>query len=690
MTRFAPVTLLAGVLIGLGACSPPPAPPPAASAPVVHGIDVAGMDRSVQPGDDFNAYANGGWAKATTIPADKSSAGPWATVSDLTRQRTADLIQGISSAGANASDEERKIGDFYAAYMDEAAIEAKGFAPVEPALRAIAAIADRHALARAIGETMRADVDPVNNTNFQTGHLFGVFVSQGLDDPSHNVPYLLQGGLGLPDREYYLSPAPQMAAIRTAYQTYLVSAFSLAGLSDARTRAARVLALETKIARAHATRVESGDVRAAKIWRRANFTTNAPGLDWPAFFDAASLSSSSDVIVWQPKAVPGIAALAASEPLDAWKDWLAFHAMDDVGNVLPKAFVDARFACYGKALSGIETLRPRWQRAVDVTSDALGEAVGKAYVARYFPAETKARVQAMVDDLVHAFGARIDALTWMSAATKAKAKAKLATLRVGVGYPDTWRDYSGLTVQKDDAVGNFQRASLFDYRYFLARIGQTPDRGQWWMTPQTVNAVNLPLQNALNFPAAFIQPPFFDPDADAAYNYGSMGAVIGHEISHSFDDQGSQFDADGRLANWWTKEDLAHFRAAGSALAAQFDKYRPFPDLAVNGQQTLSENIADVAGLSVAYDAYRLSLHGQPAPQAQGFAGDQEFFISYAQSWRSKEREAARRQGITTDGHAPDEYRADTVRNLDAWYAAFDVKPGQQLYLAPADRVRVW
>jgi predicted metalloendopeptidase len=296
----------------------------------------------------------------------------------------------------------------------------------------------------------------------------------------------------------------------------------------------------------------------------------------------------------------------------------------------------------------------------------------------------------MVGDLIHAFGARIDALTWMSASTKAKAKAKLATLRVGVGYPDTWRDYSGLVVQKDDAFGNFQRASLFDYKYFLAKLGQTPDRSEWWMTPQTVNAVNLPLQNALNFPAAFIQPPFFDPGADAAYNYGSMGAVIGHEISHSFDDQGSQFDAEGRLANWWTKDDLAHFRAAGEALAAQFDKYRPFPDLAVNGHQTLSENIADVAGLSVAYDAYRLSLHGQPAPQAQGFTGDQEFFISYAQGWRSKEREAVQRQRIATDGHAPDEYRADTVRNLDAWYAAFDVPPGQTLYLAPADRVRVW
>jgi predicted metalloendopeptidase len=385
-----------------------------------------------------------------------------------------------------------------------------------------------------------------------------------------------------------------------------------------------------------------------------------------------------------------LSALVASESLDAWKDWLTFHAINEASLVLPKAFVDARFGFFGKALTGAEVMRPRWQRGVDFTSSALGDAVGQAYVQKYFPPETKAKVEAMVHDLIQAFNTRIDALTWMTPATKAKAKAKVATLRVGVGYPDTWRDYASLEIVNGDALGNDDRADLFEYRYQLAKLAKPVDRGEWWMTPQTVNAVNLPLQNALNFPAAILQPPFFDAQASAAYNYGSMGAVIGHEISHSFDDQGSQFDADGRLANWWTPDDLAHFKTAGEALAAQYDAYKPFPDLAINGHQTLSENIADVAGLSAAFDAYHASLHGAPAPDWQGFTGDQQFFISYGQSWRTKFREPALRQQVTTDGHAPDEYRADTVRNLDAWYTAFAVQPGQKLFLAEKDRVKVW
>ena len=394
--------------------------------------------------------------------------------------------------------------------------------------------------------------------------------------------------------------------------------------------------------------------------------------------------------MWQPKAVTGLSALAAREPLDAWKDWLALHAVEKAASCLPKTFVDERFNFYGKALSGIPEQRPRWQRGIDFTNDALGDAVGKLYVERYFPAETKAKAEAMVADLVKAFAKRIDSLAWMSPETKIKAKQKLDTLRVGVGYPERWRDYSGLEIVKGDALGNAQRAELFEYRYHLRKLHQPIDRGEWWMTPQTVNAVNLPLQNALNFPAAIIQPPYFDAHADAAHNYGSMGAIIGHEISHSFDDQGSQFDAQGRLANWWTKADFDHFRAAGEALAAQFDAYRPFPDLTVNGKQTLSENIADVAGLLAAYDAYRLSLHGKADAVKDGLTGDQRFFISFGQSWRSKVRDAELRREIATDGHAPEQYRADTVRNLDPWYGAFSVQPPQKLYLAPDNRVRVW
>ncbi len=661
-----------------------------ANPSLTSGIDLAGIDKSVAPGDDFNAYANGGWLKATPIPADKPSYGIFAILADDVRKQTISLIQDSANAGSNASEEARKTGDFYSSFMDEAGIEAKGSAPLKPQLERVAAIKDRRDLARAIGQSLRADVDALNATNFETENLFGVWVTQGLMEPTHSYPYLLQGGLGLPDRDYYLAKTPQMTELRSKYQQHIVAMLKLAGFTDAAARAERIFALETKMAGVHATRVESEDVHSAVLWKQEQLLTKAPGLDWSTLLEAAELRDAPEFIIWHPKAVTGLSALVAKEPLDAWKDWLTFHKIEQAAAFLPKAFVDERFNFYGKTLSGIPELRPRWQRGVDFTSGALGEVVGKLYVQRYFPPETKAKVQAMVNDIVKAFGARIDALTWMSPETKAKAKEKVGTIKVGVGYPDRWQDYSGLHVIKDDALGNAQRAELFEYHHQLAKLHQPIDRGEWWMTPQTVNAVNLPLQNALNFPAAIIQPPYFDPAADAAHNYGSMGAIIGHEISHSFDDQGSQFDAQGRLADWWTKAALDHFKAAGEALAKQFDAYKPFPDLSVNGHQTLSENIADVAGLLSAYDAYRLSLQGKPDRVIDGLTGDQRFFISYAQSWRSKTREAELRRRIATDGHAPDEYRADTVRNLDSWYDAFSVMSGQRLYLPLSDRVRVW
>jgi predicted metalloendopeptidase len=674
--------LLAAAIAAGPACKTQP--------PLAAGIDLAGMDTSVSPGDDFNAYANGGWIKATPIPADKPSYGIFAMLDDQTRKRTLALIEESAQPGSAANADTRKVADFYSSFMDEAAIESKGIAPLKPQFDAIAAITDRHALARVLGAQLRADVDPLNNTNFETGNLFGIWITQGLTDPSHSFPYMLQGGLGMPDRDYYLSATPHMAELRKRYQAHIAAMFKLAGFPDPAARAARVFALETKMAAVHATRVESEDVHGAVSWKRDELTAKAPGLDWPALLEAAGLNDAPVFIVWHPKAVPGLAALASTQPLDAWKDWLAFHAVERAAAFLPKPFVDERFNFYGKALSGIPEQRPRWQRGIDYTNLALPDAVGRLYVSRHFPPETKAKVQAMVGDLVKAFRRRIDALTWMSPATKAKAKQKLETLKVGVGYPGRWQDYSDLEIVKGDVLGNVRRAGLFEYRRQLAKLHQPVQRDEWWMTPQTVNAVNLPLQNALNFPAAILQAPYFDANADAAHNYGSMGAIIGHEISHSFDDQGSQFDADGRLANWWTKEDFDHFKAAGEALAAQFDAYRPFPDLAVNGHQTLSENIADVAGLLAAYDAYRLSLGGKPDAVKDGLSGDQRFFIAFAQSWRSRIRDAELRKRIVTDGHAPAQYRADTVRNLDAWYDAFSVQPPQKLYLAPKDRVRVW
>ncbi|HEV3059846.1 MAG TPA: M13 family metallopeptidase [Vicinamibacterales bacterium] len=672
--------LILALGMSAGCSSTPTALAPAAT---LSGIDLAGMDKSVAPGDDFNAYANGAWIKATPIPPDKSSYGAATILVDHTRQRTIALIQDPANAGPSATPDTRKMADFYASYMDEGGIESKGIEPVKPELDAIAAIGDKRALARAIGRTLRTDVDPLNATNFQTEHLFGVWIAQGLNDPDHNTPYLLQGGLGLPDRDYYVSTSPKIAELRTAYTRHVAAVLALAGFPDSPARARRIVDLETKIAAVHATRVQSADVRLPQAWRREALAANAPGLDWPALLEAAGLKDAQTFIAWHPAAVTGLAALVAKAPLDAWKDWLAFHTVNQATGFLSKAFVDEGFAFYGKLLNGTPEQRPRWERGVDSTNAALGDVVGRLYAARYFSPDAKAKARAMVDDLTKAFDRRIDALQWMTPETKAKAKAKVKTLYVGVGYPDKWIDYTPLQIVKGDALGNLQRAELFEYRRQLAKLQQPVDRQEWWMTPQTVNAVNLPLQNALNFPAAILQPPYFDPARAAAANFGAMGATIGHEISHSFDDQGSQFDAQGRLANWWTPQDLDHFKAAGEALAAQYDTYRPFPDLAINGHQVLSENIADLAGLAAAYDAYHLSLNGRPA-------ADQDFFVSFAQSWRNKFREEALRLQVTTDGHSPDAYRVATVRNLDPWYAAFSVTPGQRAYLAPDMRVRVW
>jgi putative endopeptidase len=679
--RLATAILIGALAISAGCSSSPAGAPAATSLP--SGIDAAGMDKSVAPGDDFNAYANGGWMKATSIPADKSSYGAGAMLVDRTRQQTIALIQDPVNAGPGATPDARKVADFYASFMDEEGIESKGVAPLKPELDAIAAIADRRSLARVIGGTLRADVDPLNATNFQTENLFGVWIAQGLNDPEHNTPYLLQGGLGLPDRDYYVSTSAKMAELRAQYTRHVAAILALAGFPQSPARAARIVDLETKIAAVHATRVQSADVGIAQVWKREALAEKAPGVDWSVLLEAAGLNNAPIFIVWHPTAVTGLSALVAKVPLDVWKDWLAFHAVNQLTGFLPKAFADEGFSFYGKTLNGTPQQRARWQRGVDATSVALGEVVGKLYVARHFPPEAKAKVRAMVDDLTKAFGSRIDALDWMTAETKAKAKEKVKTLYVGVGYPDKWVDYTALQIVKGDALGNRQRAEQFEYRRQLAKLAQPVDRTEWWMTPQTVNAVNLPLQNALNFPAAILQPPFFDPARDAAANFGAMGATIGHEISHSFDDQGSQFDAQGRLANWWTPQDLDHFKAAGEALAAQYDAYRPFPDLALNGHQVLSENIADLAGLAAAYDAYHLSLNGKPA-------ADQDFFVSFAQSWRNKAREESIRLQVTTDGHSPDEYRAATVRNLDPWYTAFSVTPAQRMYLPPEKRVRVW
>ncbi len=656
-----------------------------------HGISVDNIDRSVKPGDDFYQYANGAWIKRTEIPPDRVGMDVWTKLADVGNKRMADLIAEIAKSNPAAGSPTRKVADLYNSYMDEAAIEAKGLTPLRPHLDAIAAIKDKHELARALGEGLRADVDALNNGVFHTANLFGLWVAPGFHDSEHYAAYLMQGGVQLPDREYYLSDSQEMSKIRTQYQTHVSAMLKLAGFSDSDARAVRILELEHAIAQTHRSLADSEDIhKADNTWTQADFAAKAPGLDWAEYFRAAGLSQQSSFIVWQPEAFTGESGLVASTSLDTWKDWLAYHLIESYGGVLPKTLADERFAFFGTALSGAKQQRPRWQRGVFVVDGRLGDVVGQVYAQRYFSPEAKAQAEAMVANLIAAFRKRIEALSWMNATTKAEAEAKLSTLYVGVGYPETWRDYSNYEVKADDIFGNLWRADLADYQRQIARLGKPVDRKEWCMEPQTVNAVNLPLQNALNFPAAILQPPFFDPAAPAADNYGAIGTVIGHEISHTFDSEGAAFDSKGRVRNWWTPEDLKHFEAATAQLAAQYDTYKPFPDLALNGKQTLGENIADVAGIAAAYDGYRASLSGKTAPVEDGFSGDQQFFLAFAQNWGEKTREAALRQQIMTDGHAPGEYRAATVRNIDAWYAAFDVKAGEKLYLAPAERVRIW
>ena len=643
------------------------------------------------PGSDFYGYANGSWLRTAVIPPERAFAGPILSIVDTVAARTRAIDEDAARAGAPAGSELQQVGDYYASYMDEAGIEAKGLAPLQPTLGRIAALADKKALATELGGSIRADVDALNLTSFHTDHVLGLWVEQDLNVPTRNAAYLLQGGLGLPDCSYYTEPSARFAEIRTQYRAHLTAMMTLAGIGDADAKAGRVLELETRLARTHASRTDSADVaKGNNPWARADFARKAPGLDWAAFLGAAGLDRQANFIVWHPGAVTGLAALVESEPLSTWKEYLTVRTLEHAAPFLPGAFVDERFHFYGTTLRGTPKLLERWKRGTANTDAALGDAVGKVYAARHFPPEARRELQGMVNLLLVAFGQRIDRLDWMAPSTKAQAKAKLATLRVGIAYPDRWRSYAGLVVVRGDALGNAERAEVFEYRHALAKLSLPPDRDEWAMLPQTVNAVNLPVRNALNFAAGFLEPPFYDRAASPAVKFASIGATIGHEISHSFDDQGALFDADGKLANWWTPDDQKHFEAAGARLVAQFDAYHPFPDLAVNGKLTLSENIADLAGLAVAYDGWRASLGGAPPPDLDGFTGDQQFFLSFAQTWRFKEREQALRESIQTDGHAPPQYRALTVRNMDAWNEAFDVKPGQALYLPPAERVRVW
>jgi putative endopeptidase len=655
-----------------------------------------GIDRSVRPGDDFYTFANGPWLKATALPAGRPRYGSSLMLVDRNAERVRALIRDAAAGKegqGNAVDRglAQRIGDYYAARMDSAAIEARGTAPLAGDLAAIAAIADRKALSAWLGGTLRPD----DGANTHTEGIFGAWIHQGFHQADRYVPHLVQGGLGLADRDDYLDPAPAKAERRDLYRAHVAAILKRAGFADPEARAERILALEIAIARAHASRADTDDLpKTDNSWRRADFDARAAGMDWTAYFKAAGMERQVDFVVWQPSAVIGTSALVAGQPLEAWKDYLAFHLIDHFSAVLPAAFREAHDSFAGAPPADAES------RAIAATDAAMGEAIGQFYVAHYFPPRAKAAATEMVENLRAAYRARLAASTWMSPKTKEKALAKLAALRIGLGYPEHWIDYSPLVVARGDALGNLRRAEDFAWRLDLAKLDRPVDPAEWVILhPQMVNAFLYFTPNATHFAAGVLQPPYFDYDGDSASNYGSAGAGIGHEMSHSFDELGNLYDARGSLGNWWSAQDLARYRAMTAPVAAQFDTYCPRPGLCLKGKQVQSESVADLTGLQIAHDAYLRALHGRaylralhgrPDAVIGGLTGEQRFFLAFARRWRMLQTEDSLRQQVATDTHPPGEYRSDTVRNVDAWYEAFGIKPGDKLYLKPEDRVRIW
>ena len=651
----------------------------------------AGVDTSIKPGDDFFAYANGDWLKNTQIPAGKQRWTVGNEITELTRQQIAKLLDDAATEPKDST--ARKVADFRKAFLNEAAIEAKGIAPIKSLLDQIDRVRDKAALARLLGGSMRADVDPLNAAVYSSAHLLGLATQSSIHGEKTYVPFLLQGGLSLPDREHYLSAEPRMQALRIQYQQYIGRMLTLAGFNRAATtskRAEAVMALETAIAQSHASlEASSEDHNADNVWTRADFLQKAPGMDWPAFFTAAGLSKQKTFAVWQPSAVEGAAALVSSQPLQVWKDYARFHVVHARAEVLPKSFADEALAMRVAVASQTQPTS-RAQRAIDATQSLMSEAVGRMYVERHFPPEQKARVQAIIADVTASFGQRIDAVTWMSPATKTLAKAKVKALYFGAGYPEKWQNYADLKVDPTDALGNLHRVADRNYRQALARLNQRSDQTDWFIPPQRPGAVLLFHQNSYLFAAALMQAPKFDPSASDAASYGAIGAIVGHDVTHFVDTLGAEYELDGQMRRWWTVDDLSRFQTATEALVNQYSSYQPLPDLAVNGKVTLTENLADLGGLAAAFDAYRRSLGSKINDKDYVRQQDRQFFISFARGWRSKMNAEGLRKYLTTDNHAPENYRVATVRNIDAWYEAFDVLPGQRLYLEPAARIRIW
>ncbi|MGI4956351.1 MAG: M13 family metallopeptidase [Janthinobacterium lividum] len=670
------------------AVTPAPAaatPAPAATEPsetfTPWGFNLAGRDTAAKPGDSFFDYANGTAIKEMVIPSDHTSWGAFNKLAELSRTRVQDILKQVS---ANPMQDpttiEQKLGAFYGSFMDEKTIETRGMQPLGPDLDAVKAVTDRTAFAALIGDAQH---------NYQTS-LFGLSIQPDAKDPTKYSVGLDQGGTGLPDRDYYSKP--QFAAKKTAYQAYVAQMLKLANWPDADQAAPAVVAFETKLAQVHWARADERDPdKTYNPIKLADLVKQAPGFDWRTYFTKADLPHADVIVLAEKSAIVAEAKIAGATDLATLQAWLAFHLVDDAANNLSSPFVNASFEFHGKTLSGQPEIEVRWKRAVAATSGAMGMAIGKVYAARYFPPEEKAAMETLTGELKAVFRIRLQHNAWMSDATKKAAVRKLDNHLIQIGYPNKWRDYSGLEVHADDLYGNTKRSIAFEWAYWVGHLGHVVDRDEWDMTPQTVNAYNNPPFDEVVFPAAILQPPFFNKDADPAINYGAIGGVIGHEMTHSFDDQGRKFDEKGRLHDWWTKEDAKRFQVRADRLGAQYSALEPFPGAHVNGKLTMGENIADLGGLTLGLDAYHAFLNGKAAPVIDGLTGDQRVFLGWAQVWRQKLRPDRARMLLVTDPHSPPSARVNMpMHNIDGWYKAWNVKPGDTLYLAPKDRAQIW
>jgi putative endopeptidase len=659
-----------------------PAAAAAPAAPLGLGVDKAGFDTGVRPQDDLFEYVNGKWLAETPIPEDKSNYGAFTELDDRAQEQMRAIIEEAAAGDASAGSEERKIGDFYASFMNTERIEAVGATPLAPDLERIAALASHDDVARYLGAAQHTTMSvPIS-----------FYVNQDERDTTTYIVYFVQSGLGLPDRDYYFKDDQRFVEVRDAYVQHVGRMLELAGIENAADAAGRIMALETRLAEAQWTQVQNRDREATyNRFDAAAAQELMPGFPWPAFLEASALDAGAPFIVSQPTYFTAFAGILKDTPVADWRDYLRWQMVRMYAPYLSENFVAADFDFYGRTLRGIEQNRPRWKRGVEAVNTALGEAIGHLYVERHFKPEAKARMDALVGNLREVYRQAIDELPWMSAETKQQAQAKLAKFGTKIGYPDEWKDYSALVVEPDALVENVRRSQEVEFRRQVDKLGKPIDRGEWFMTPQTVNAYYNPSMNEIVFPAAILQPPFFNVEADDAVNYGAIGAVIGHEFSHGFDDQGRKSDGDGNLRDWWTEADAAEFTKRAQGLVAQYNAFNPIDDLHVNGELTLGENIADLAGLTMAYRAYQLSLGGREAPVIEGFTGDQRFFMGWSQVWRRKYRDDELRRRLLTDPHSPSRYRVlGIVANMPAFYEAFDVKEGDKLYLPPEARIQIW